>query len=102
MIGTSGRRAFALEELKPAHSRHIDVGQDQNERPVACIADALKCHGGGLRKFHCEAVGAEVAPELLAKQQLDIRLVVDHENERVHMRSPDLTRNAPARRQQDP
>ena len=44
-------------------------------------ANALKRRGGGLRKFHCEAVGAEVAPELLAEQHLHIRLIVDHENE---------------------
>ena len=61
------------------------------------IGDALKGHGGGLRKFHCEAVSAEVAPELLAEQNLHIGLVVDHENERVHARSPDLIRDAPAR-----
>ena len=59
--------------------------------------DALKCHGGGLGKLHREAVGAEVAPELLAEQHLDIRLIIDHENERVHTRSPDLIRGAPAR-----
>ena len=63
----------------------------------AASADALKCHGGGLRKFHCEAAGAEVAPELLAEQHLDVRLIVNHENERVHMRSPDLIRDALAR-----
>ena len=66
-------------------------------RPVACIGDALKGHGGGLRKFHCEAVGAEVAPELLAEQNLHIGLIINHENERVHMRSPDLIRDVPAR-----
>ena len=64
---------------------------------VACISDALKCHGGGLRKLHREAAGAEVAPELLAEQHLDIRLIVNHENEQVHARSPDLIRDAPAR-----
>ncbi len=41
---------------------------------------------------HREAPGAEVAPELLAEEHLDIRLVVNHENEQVHARSPDLIR----------
>ena len=50
--------------------------QTARQRTVACIGDALKCHGGGLRKFQCEAVGAEVAPELLAEQHLDVRLIV--------------------------
>ena len=64
---------------------------------AACISDALKGHGGGLRKLHCEAVGAKVAPELLAEQNLHIGLIINHENKRVHMRSPDLIRDAPAR-----
>jgi hypothetical protein len=39
----------------------------------------------------------QVSTEVLAKQQLDIRLIVNDENERVQMRSPDLIRAAPAR-----
>jgi hypothetical protein len=32
MIGTSGRTAFAFgQELKAAHPRHVDVGQDQDD-----------------------------------------------------------------------
>ena len=54
------------------------------------IGDALQRHRGGLRKFHGEAVGAQVAPELLAKQHLDIGLIVDHENEWTHAPPPDL------------
>ena len=64
---------------------------------LACIGDALKRHRGGLGKLHREPASAEVAPEVLAKQNLDIGLIIDHENERVHMRSPDLIRDAPAR-----
>ena len=45
------------------------------------FADALKCHGADWRKFHGEAAGAQIAPELLAEQRLDIRLIVNHENE---------------------
>jgi hypothetical protein len=30
-----------------------------------------------LRKFHREATGSKVAPELLAEQRLDIRLVIE-------------------------
>ena len=64
---------------------------------LACVGDALKCHGGGLRKLHCEAASAKVAPELLAEQNLHIGLIINHENEQVHMRSPDLIRDAAAR-----
>ena len=54
------------------------------------ISDALKRRRGGLGKFHRKAACAQVAPELLAEQQLDIRLIIDHENEKVHARPPDL------------
>ena len=91
MTGTSGRSSLRLgQEFKPAHPRHVDVGEDQDERTRRRIGDALKCRGGGLGKLHGEAAGAEVAPELLAEQHLDIRLIIDHENEQVHARSPDL------------
>ena len=30
------------QKLKAAHPRRIDVGQDQNERAVACLGDALR------------------------------------------------------------
>jgi hypothetical protein len=36
----------------------IDVRQDQDERPVACIVNALM-PGGGLGKIHGEPTGAE-------------------------------------------
>ena len=52
---------------------------------LAGVADALQRRGGRLRKFHREAAGAEIAPELLAEQQLDIGLVVDDENEQAHV-----------------
>jgi hypothetical protein len=84
------RRLRPGQKLKAGHSRHVDVGQDLNKRLVTRIADALKCHGRGLRKFHCEPAGAEVAPELLAEQNLRIGLIVDHKNEHVHARSPDM------------
>ena len=35
-----------------------------------------------LSKFHCEAVGAEVAPKLLAEQNLHIGLIINHENKK--------------------
>ena len=84
-------QCFGLgQEFKAAHPRHIDVGQNQNERPVASIGDALKSHVSRLNKFHCEAASAEVAPELLAEQNFDISLIVNHENKQAHARPPDL------------
>jgi len=46
--------------------------------------DALKGHVAGLGKFHPETGFAQIAPELLSKQHFDIRLIIDHENEKVH------------------
>ena len=68
-------------------------------RPVACISDALKCDGGGLGKLHGEAVGAEVAPEVLAKQHLDIRFIVDDENEQTQAVLPISARECRRSRQ---
>jgi hypothetical protein len=42
-------------------------------------ASVMKCHVGGLGKLHDEAASAEVVSKLLAEQNLDIRLIVDHE-----------------------
>ena len=81
---------FSLDAL-------ADVGQNQNERPVACIGDALKSHVSRLNKFHCEAGGAKVAQELLAEQNLHVGLIINHENKKIHARSPDLIRDPPAR-----
>ena len=53
----------------------------------AGIGDALQRRGGGLRKLHREAPGAQIAPELLAEQHLDIGLIVNHENEQAHAAS---------------
>jgi len=46
------------------------------------VADALQGASRRLRKIHPEAVVAQVAPKLLAKQHLDIGLVVNNENKR--------------------
>jgi hypothetical protein len=81
MTGTSGRKAGLGQQFKTAHPRHVDVGEDEDERTIACIANALKCHGSGLRKLHREAVRAEIAPELLPEQHFDIGLIIDHEYE---------------------
>src|SRR5665811_636856 len=54
------------------------------------LGDALKCQAGGLRKIHREPTGAKIVTELLSEQQFNIRLIVDHKDEKVHVRSPDL------------
>jgi hypothetical protein len=37
-----------------------------------------------LGKFHPETTLTQIAPELLPKQHLDIRFIIDHEDEKVH------------------
>jgi hypothetical protein len=41
-----------------------------------------------LRKLHDEAAGTEIAPEVLAKQHLNVWLVVYYKNEECHARPP--------------
>ena len=50
-------------------------------------ANALERYRSRLRELHREAVGAQVPPELLPEQKLDVRLVIDHENEWLHASS---------------
>ena len=66
------------------------IGQDQDERHACGISNALKRGRARRGKLHREAAGAEVVPKLLAKQHLDIGLIINHENEEFHGRSPDL------------
>src|SRR6185437_1397189 len=66
-------------------------------RLLTGICNALKRHRSRLCKFHSEATSAEFAPELLAEKRLDVRLVVDHENEQTQVRSPGLIWNPPVR-----
>ena len=51
-------RARDPRQLRRPHPRHVDIRQDQDERSVACIGNALKGQKGRLRKLHREAVGA--------------------------------------------
>jgi len=37
-----------------------------------------------LGKFHPETTIAQIAPELLPKQHLDIRFIIDHEDKKIH------------------
>jgi hypothetical protein len=48
----------------------------------------LKRHVAGLGKFHPETTLAQVTPELLSKQHLDIRFIIDHEDEKIHRCAP--------------
>ena len=50
----------------------------KDERRCFGVGDALKCHSGRLRKFHREAPAAELSAELLAKEHLNVRFVVNH------------------------
>ena len=61
------------------------------------VADALQRCKCRLSEFHREPARAQIAPELLAKQSLYIGLVVDHKNEKAHLRPPDLAMDAAVR-----
>ena len=49
---------------------------------------------GRIGKIHREPTIAQVTPKLLAKQHLNIRLVIDDQNKQVQVRSPDLFEDA--------
>ena len=67
----------------------------------AASRNTLQRHGSGLRKFHGEAVSAEIPPELLTEKHLHVRLIVHDENEQVHGVLPFLSRQRRTR-QHDP
>ena len=54
------------------------------------VTDQFKRAVCRLRKIHREAAVADVASELLAKQHLDIGLVVNNENKEAHEFTPAL------------
>src|SRR6266478_5551624 len=78
------------QKLKTGHSRHVDVGKDQDQRCTRRVTDQLKRAVCRLRKIHREAAVADVASELLAKQRLNIGLVVNNKNKQAHLSAPAL------------
>jgi len=38
-----------------------------------------------LSKFHSKAPGAQISPELLAKQDLNVRLIINNQDEEIHV-----------------
>ena len=81
ITGTSGRsRAHLRQHFQPAHAGHVDVGQDQDQRRIANFSGARQRRRRRRRKFHREASGLDIAPELLAEQGFDVGLVIDDED----------------------
>ena len=66
------------------------------DTPVAS-ATALKRGWSRRGKLHREPASANIMSKLLAKQHLNIRFVINHENEKVHDRPPDLATVAAVR-----
>ena len=84
MTGTSGRAALAF--VMPGI---LMSDRNQNKRHANCISDALKRYVAGLGKVHRKATQAKITTELLAKQHLDVRLIIHHEYKKVHETPPD-------------
>jgi hypothetical protein len=84
------RRFCLRQKFKAAHARHVDVGEDQDQRCTGRVADALQRAVRRLRKIHREAAGAKIASELLTKQHLDIGFVVNDQNKETHLSAPVL------------
>src|SRR5581483_7143428 len=56
------------------------VGQDQDQRGIAQFDGALDSDRRRRRKFHMETARPQITAELLTKQRLHIRFVIDDEN----------------------
>ena len=86
MTGTSGRICLDLgQHLKAGHAGHVDVREDQDQRLLDGVGDARQRVRRRNGKIHHEALRAQIAPELLAEQRLDVGLVVDHKNQNAHV-----------------
>ena len=57
----------------------------RSHRVMLCSAN-----GARLREFHGEAASAEIAPKMLPKQHLNIRLVIDNKDKKFHADAPVL------------
>ena len=89
ITGTSGRNALALGNS----SRPLIPGMLMSERikmsdtPAASVM-RWSAAGADCANSICEPAAPQVAPELLAEQRFDIRLIVNHENEQAHVVLP--------------
>ena len=91
MTGTSGRSVLELgKSSRPFIPGMLMSERIKDERYPRRIRNSLERHWGRLGEIHCKTASAEVAPELLAEQNLDISLIVNRENKQAHARPPDL------------
>ncbi len=86
MTGTSGRNCLDLgQHFQPGHAGHVDVGQDQDQRLLDRAGDAGQRIRRRIGKVHHETLRAQIAPELLAEQRLDVGFVIDHQDQNAHV-----------------
>ena len=86
MTGTSGRSSLTLGSI----SRPLMPGMLISDR--IRISDCSMGAGNARQrvgrrqgKVHRETLRAQVAPEMLTKQRLDVGFVVDNQNQNVHV-----------------
>ena len=101
ITGTSVRAARAFGNSSRPLSRHVDVGENQNQGGASHISDAPERRAARPRKLHQEALRFQVMPEPLPDQQLDIWFIINDENEDAHPRSPAFPRDAAVAGQND-
>src|SRR5581483_2850590 len=78
------------QHLKPAHAGHVDVGENQDQRSLPHLPCPLERRQSRRREFHLEPAGPQLSAKLLAKQRLNIRLVIDDEDVNVQFTPPDF------------
>ena len=86
MTGTSGRISLTFGSI----SSPVMPGMLMSDRIRISdcsmgAGDARQRVGGRMGEIHHEALRAQIAPELLAKQFLNIGLVIDHKDQYVHV-----------------
>jgi hypothetical protein len=84
MTGTSGRDAFAFGKSSSPLIPGI-LMSDRIRIKGTGITDFLKGAISRLSKVHGKAAGADVAPELLAKQVFDVGFIINNEYTRIHV-----------------
>src|SRR5829696_8024968 len=78
------------QKFKAAHSRHVDVGKNQDQRGASDIRYTLQRCTSRLCELHHEPTRFEVVAEPLPKQQLHILLIVDDQDKDTHPRTSSM------------
>lgn len=72
------------KHIEARHAGHIDVRQDEDQRPCRSFRNPRKGIGSGASKLHLKALGPQIATETLPKEIFDIFFIINNEDENTH------------------